>query len=158
MLGLSAEQKKEIDALQKTVDETLDKVLTDDAEEDAARAERPGPGGFAAMPAPGQIMSVSTQVTLKPTPEQKTQLVRPPEGSMPGSTRSSPTIRRSSSSRCGPISLAADRPAARAAAPGGPGGGRRRSAAFLFAGPPGGSAVFRAYDTARTIPAWPART
>ena len=65
---------------------------------------------------------------------------------MPGSTRSSPTIRRSSSSRCGPISSAAARPAARAAAvlggPGGPGGG---PPAFLFAGPPGGSAVFRAY-------------
>ena len=41
MLDLSAEQKKQIDALQKTVDETLEKVLTDEQKKNAARAERP---------------------------------------------------------------------------------------------------------------------
>ena len=74
MLGLSAEQKKEIESLQKTVDETLDKALTDEQKKTLRERSAPGPGGLGAMPVPGQIMSVSTQVALKPTAEQKTQL------------------------------------------------------------------------------------
>ena len=74
MLGLSAEQKKQIDSLQKTVDETLEKVLTDEQKKTLRERNAPGPGGPGAMPVPGQIMSVATQVTLKPTAEQKTKL------------------------------------------------------------------------------------
>ncbi len=89
MLGLSAEQKKEIEALQKSVDDTLGKALTDAQKKTLRERSGPGPGGFAAMPAPGQIMSVATQVALRPTPEQRTQLSGAPEGqSTPGSTRS----------------------------------------------------------------------
>lgn len=73
-LGLSAEQKKDIEALQQTVDQTLVKVLTEAQQKTLRERIGPGPGGFAAMPAPGQIMSVATQVALKPTPEQKPKL------------------------------------------------------------------------------------
>ena len=46
MLGLSADQKKEIDALQKTVDETLDKALTDAQKKTLRDRSAPGPGGI----------------------------------------------------------------------------------------------------------------
>ncbi len=54
------------------MDATIDKVLTD-AQKKTFR-ERDAPGGFAAMPAPGRVMSVSTQVALKLTPEQRARL------------------------------------------------------------------------------------
>ena len=53
MLGLSADQKKQIDALQKTVDETLEKVLTDEQKKTLRERSAPGPGGFGAMPVAG---------------------------------------------------------------------------------------------------------
>ena len=73
-LALSAEQKKEIDALQKTADEAVAKVLTDEQKKTLRERSTFGPGGFAGMPAPGQVMSTSTQVALRPTSQQKTQL------------------------------------------------------------------------------------
>ncbi len=53
-LGLSDEQKKEIDALQKTVDETLDETLSDAQKKTLRERSAPGLGGFAAMPRPGR--------------------------------------------------------------------------------------------------------
>ena len=147
MLGLSAEQKKDLAALQKTVDEKLEKILTDEQRKKLRERSAPGPGGFAAMPVPGQIMAISTQVTLKPTAEQKKQL----QHCRKRSTRSSKAPQR------GPEEAAqADaerfRPRRPTGGPGGgpPGGGRPGGPGGvlrqgLFGGPPGGGGVFRAY-------------
>ena len=73
-LGLSADQKKEIGAVQKTVDGTLAKVLTDPQKKILRDRSAPGPGGSSGMALPGQIMAVSTEVTLKTTPDQRAEL------------------------------------------------------------------------------------
>ena len=106
------------------------------------------------MPAPGQIMSVSTQVILKPTPEQRKQLadlqkevdagldklltddqkkqLKQMRADFPrGGLRADPA---------GRAGQAADRPVA-------PGAVLREAAA-----------CFGRIDTARIIRAWPART
>src|SRR5262249_46989503 len=83
-LKLSQQQKGALEAFQKEVDGRLDKILTD-AQKTQLRqrtGSRPGPGGppgtgpggFGALPEPGKILSTATQVTLKPTPEQKERL------------------------------------------------------------------------------------
>ena len=56
------------------MDETLAKVLTDEQKKTLRERSAPGPGGPGAMPVPGQIMSVATQLALKPTAEQRTKL------------------------------------------------------------------------------------
>ena len=144
MLDLSAEQKKELDALQKTVDATLDKTLTDAQKKTLREPEPPGPGGFAAMPAPGQIISVSTQVTLKPTPEQKAQLADMQKEVDAGLDKVLTADQKKQLKEMRADFL-------RGGPPGGPGGGRRAvrrpggGPPPLSGGPPGGSAVFRAY-------------
>jgi hypothetical protein len=134
-LRLSAEQKKEIDALQKTVDTTLGEVLTDAQERTLRERSVPGPGGFAAMPAPGQFMSVSTQVALKPTREQRARLS---------------DLQKAVDAELDRI-LTADQKKrlkelradfARGVLPGGPGGG---PSLFQFEAPPGESGLYRAY-------------
>lgn len=139
MLGLSAEQKKDIESLQKTVDETLEKVLTDEQKKTLRARNAPGPGGPGAMPVPGQIMSVATQVTLKPTAEQKTQLTalqKAVDGKLESVLKDNQKTQlkqmRTDFARGGPPG-----------GPGGPGGGGPPPG--LFAGPPGGGGVFRAY-------------
>ena len=73
-LDLSPEQSKEIDDFQKELDEKLDKTLTDAQKKQVREINPFGPGGFAACPLPGQIISKSTLTALKPTAEQKTRL------------------------------------------------------------------------------------
>ncbi len=156
-LGLSAEQKKEIDALQKTVDETLDEALTDAQKKTLSERSAPGPGGFAAMPAPGQIISISTQVTLKPTPEQKTRLsdlqktvdARLDKVLTDDQKKQLKQMRADFARGGPPGGPGGGPPGGPPGGPGGPGGGPGGPGGgpppFLFAGPPGGSAVFRAY-------------
>jgi hypothetical protein len=147
MLGLSAEKKKEIEAVQKTVDDTLGKVLTDAQKKTLRERSGFGPGGFAAMPSPGQIMSVSTQVALKPTPEQKKQLAdiqkevdAKLDKVLSEEQKQQLKQMRDDFTRGGPPGgppgnvMFAGPPGGGPRGPGGPGGG-----------PPGGSAVFRAY-------------
>jgi hypothetical protein len=139
MLGMSTEQKKEIDSLQKTVDNTLEKVLSDEQKKKLRDRSAPGPGGPGAMPVPGQIMSLATQVTLKPTAEQKTQLTALQkevdaklESVLKDNQKAQLKQMRADFARGGPPG-----------GPGGPGGGGPPPG--LFAGPPGGGGVFRAY-------------
>jgi hypothetical protein len=143
MLGMSADQKKEIDSLQKTVDTTLEKVLTDEQKKKLRDRNAPGPGGPGAMPVPGQIMSLATQVTLKPTAEQKTQLTALQkevdaklESVLKDNQKTQLKQMRTDFARGAP-------PGAPPGGPGGPGGGGPPPG--LFAGPPGGGGVFRAY-------------
>jgi outer membrane protein assembly factor BamB len=76
-LNLTAEQKKQLQELQKEVDGQVDKILTD-AQKKQLKETRPGfgrggPGGFRGFPQPGQILPPSLQESLKLTDEQKKQ-------------------------------------------------------------------------------------
>jgi Arylsulfotransferase (ASST) len=145
MLGLSDQQKKEIDALEKNIETKLDTLLTADQNETLRQRSMPGPGNFGAMPPPGQIMSVSTQVVLKATAEQKTQLTdlqktveATLEKVMTADQRKQLKQTIADFARGGP-------PGGPGGPPGGPGGPGGGPPPMMFAGPPGGSAVFRAY-------------
>ena len=70
MLSMTPDQKKEIEALQKQVDEMLDKTLDDDQKKRLKESSM-GPAGFAP---PGKIISTSVQIQLKLKPEQKKTL------------------------------------------------------------------------------------
>jgi hypothetical protein len=74
ILKLSPEQRKDLDKFQKEVDTKLDQTLTD--EQKKRRREGIGlrPGGFGGLALPGQILSLSRQISLKPTDEQKKDL------------------------------------------------------------------------------------
>jgi outer membrane protein assembly factor BamB len=81
-LNLSAEQKQQLDELQKDVDGRLAKILTDEQQKQlkeplpgvgpGGRGRR-GPGGFGPSPEPGQILPPSLQDRLKLTDDQKKQ-------------------------------------------------------------------------------------
>ncbi len=138
MLGLSAKQKKGVESLQKTVDETLAKVLDDEQKKKLRNRAAPGPGGMGAMPVPGQIISVATQVTLKPNALQKTQLAELQKDVDTGLEKILKEDQRKQFKQ-----MRAD--FARGGPPGGPGGPGGGPPAFLFNGPAGGAGVFRAY-------------
>jgi Arylsulfotransferase (ASST) len=158
MLGLSDERKKEIDALQRTVDDKLAKVLTDAQKKTLSERSAPGPGGFAGMPLPGQVMSVATQVALKPTPEQKTQLVDLQkevdarlDKVLTDDQKKQLKQMREDFTHGGPPGFVFAGPPG--GGPGRPGGGPPGGPPGGFpGGPPGGSGVFRAY---RYGPAYP---
>jgi hypothetical protein len=142
MLGLSGAQKKEIETLQKTVDETLLKLLSEEQRKTLRERSNPGRVGFAALPAPGQIISVSTQVTLKPTPEQKARLADLQKAVDAGVDKVLTGDQKKQLKQMCEDFARGGPPGGPPFGPGGPGG---PPPAFLFAGPPGGSAVFRAY-------------
>ncbi len=144
MLGLSGEQKKQVTALQKTVDETLEKVLT--ADQRKSLRERSAQAGMGAMPPPGQIIATATQITLKPTAEQKTQLVDLQKTVDAGLEK---VLTADQKGRLKQIKadFARGGPGGGPGGGGPPGGGGQGGGppAFLFTGPPGGASVFRAY-------------
>jgi hypothetical protein len=150
-LALSGEQRKEIGALQKNVDEALSRILTDPQKRTLRERSNFGPGGPTGMPAPGQVMSVSTQVTLRPTSEQKTQLSdlqktvdTTLEKVLTDDQKKQLTQARADFARGGPGGPGGGGPGGPPRGPGGPGGPR--------GGPPGGSGLFRAYKYAPEYP------
>jgi hypothetical protein len=73
-LDLTPDQRKQLDDFQKGIRDKLEKSLSD-SQMKRVRAMNPfGPGGFAALPLPGQLISKSTLSDLKPTDDQKKQL------------------------------------------------------------------------------------
>jgi hypothetical protein len=70
-LQLSPEQKKAIDEFQKEVDTGLDKVLANEQKQHLRERSGLGSGRIGGPALPGQIMSLSMQIVLKPTVEQK---------------------------------------------------------------------------------------
>jgi len=70
MLRLTAEEKKEIESLQKDVDGKLGKILTDEQQKQRLAVR----GGFGGMAPPGQILPTSQQDRLKLTADQKKQV------------------------------------------------------------------------------------
>jgi Spy/CpxP family protein refolding chaperone len=75
-LGMSAEQKKQVDELQKEVDGKVEKLLTEEQRKQLKeRPQGPGPGGFGGPPPQaGQVLSKSEQDRLKLSDEQKKEL------------------------------------------------------------------------------------
>jgi hypothetical protein len=138
MLGLTPEQRKEIDSLQKTVDETLAKALTDDQKKLLRERSAGGPGGMGGMPVPGQIMSVATQLALKPTTEQKatfSALQKDVDAKLES------VLKDSQKNQLKQLRANFARGGTGGGGPGGPGGGPPPG---MF-GAPGGGGVFRAY-------------
>jgi Spy/CpxP family protein refolding chaperone len=76
LLGVAAEQRKQLDGIQKDVDTRLGKLLTADQRKQFGQKpqNRPGPGGFGPGSRPGQIMESAEQTRLKLTDKQKKEL------------------------------------------------------------------------------------
>jgi hypothetical protein len=170
-LGLSADQRKSLDALQKDVDQTLEKTLKDDQVKRLKQSST-GPGGFTP---PGQIMATTVQIQLRPTPEQRMALATlqnkadatveklltadqkkqlkqmkddfarggpgGPGGPPPGGPGGPP-----------PGGPPPGGPGGRPGGPGGPPGGGGGPPPGMFGGPPGGASLFRAYKYAADYP------
>ncbi|MFI5455593.1 MAG: hypothetical protein ACHRXM_09090, partial [Isosphaerales bacterium] len=110
----------------------------------------PGPGGAGAPPPPGQILSATTLTTLKLNPDQRKQLgdlqkevdARLDKTLQANQKRQLKKVRedfvRGGPPGAGPGGPPGGGPGPGPPGPGGPGNG-------LFAGPPGGASLFRAY-------------
>jgi hypothetical protein len=125
----------------------------------------PGAGGFSPPPQPGQLMATTTQIRLKPTSEQKKQLSELQkavdaklEKLLTSDQKKQFQQMKKDFARGGPPGFGPGGPGGPPGAggpggprgPGGPGGppgtgGPGGPPAFLFAGPPGGASLFRAY-------------
>src|SRR5262249_38683309 len=113
----------------------------------------PGPGGAGAPPQPGQLLATTTQITLKLTPEQRKQLSdlqkevdAKLEKLFTADQKKQFQQMRKDFARGGPPGFGPG------PGPGGPGRGPGGPPAFLFAGPPGGASLFRAYRYGRDYP------
>jgi hypothetical protein len=148
-LQLSPAQKTQLEEFQKVVTGKLDKTLTDEQKSRLQARGGFGPGGFGGLPLPGQIMSASTQVMLKLTPEQKAQLgavQKAVDAKLETLFNSDQKKRlkemRDDFARGGPPGAGPGGPGRPPGGPGGPGPG----------GPPGENPVFRAYRYALDFP------
>ena len=70
MLGISADQRKQLDEIQKDIDAHLDKLLTADQKKQAAEWP-PGGYGFGRSSQPGQVLAGAEENRLKLTDDQK---------------------------------------------------------------------------------------
>ncbi len=71
---MSPRQNKDLDDLQNEVAAKLDKTLTAGQRKRLEEMSGPASGGYGGFAAPGQIMSLSRQILLKPSDEQKKEL------------------------------------------------------------------------------------
>ena len=76
MLDISADQRKQLDEIQKDIDAHLDKLLTAEQKKQAAEWPRnPGSNGYNPAPRPGQVMANPEQSRLKLTDDQKKDMI-----------------------------------------------------------------------------------
>ncbi len=144
MLNLTADQKKELETTEKDIGAKLDKMLTDEQKKQLKERPAFGPGAFAAMPLPGQIMSAPTQQRLKMTAEQKKQLAelqKEADGKIDTLLKDDQKKRLKENQENMKRFAAGPPPGG----PGGPGG-------FPGFGAPGGSGLFRAPRYAANYP------
>jgi hypothetical protein len=73
-LDLSTEQRKQLDAFEKVLGGKFDKLLTESQRKQVRDITPVGPGGFAALPMPGEVLSKATLAALKPAEAQRKQL------------------------------------------------------------------------------------
>ena len=72
MLGISADQRKQLDEIQKDIDAHVDKLLSAEQKKQAGEWPRePGGNGYARSTRPGQVMAGPEQNRLKLTDDQK---------------------------------------------------------------------------------------
>ena len=69
-LDLTPDQRKEVEAFQKEVDATLERLEKTLSEEQKKKMKQAS-SGFGGFAPPGQILSTSMRIQLKPTAEQK---------------------------------------------------------------------------------------
>jgi hypothetical protein len=74
MLGISSDQRKQLDEIQKDVDAHLDKLFTADQKKQSTQSPRDA-GGFGPPRSPGLVMTSPEQNRLKLTDDQKKDLV-----------------------------------------------------------------------------------
>jgi hypothetical protein len=74
MLGITAEQHRQLDELQKDIDAHLDKLFTAEQKKLATDLQPGQGGGYFGSPRPGQLMASAEQNRLKLTEEQKKDL------------------------------------------------------------------------------------
>jgi Arylsulfotransferase (ASST) len=139
MLRLSDGQKKDLEAFQKEVSGKLHEVLTAEQTKQFEEAQR-GPGAFQ----PGQLMALPLQIRLKLSPEQRKQIQALQKEAdakldkvLADDQKKQFKEMRANFGRGGPGGFGPG-------GPGGPGGPNF--------GPPGGSAMFRAYRYAANYP------
>jgi hypothetical protein len=142
-LKFTPEQKKEMAALQKIVDEKVEKVLSDAQRKQIKSTTNfggPPPTAPAGPPQPGKILSAQQQDTLKLTPDQKKQLEIIQKGvdAMLDGLLTEDQRKQLKTMQQGPTIFAG---------PGGPPG----------RGPAGGNPMFRAYRFAVNHPAFAGR-
>ena len=140
-LKFTDEQKKAVAALQKDVDEKVDKVLTPAQRKQlkgnvAMGGPPPGSPPPSGPPQPGKILTPQQQDALKLTSEQRKQLATIQKGidAMLDSLLTDEQKKQLKSMQPPPVMFAG---------PGGPG-----------RGPPGGAPMFRSYRFAMTFPAF----
>jgi hypothetical protein len=136
---LSADQKKELEGLQKEVDENLAKLLTE--EQMKQFKERRGSGAFGGPFQPGQLMPTSQQITLKLSADQKQQLADL-QKNIDGKLDKLFTDEQKKQLKDMKDTFTVRGPGGPGGGPGGGGGGPGGPPNF---GPPGGSPVFRVY-------------
>ncbi len=159
-LDLSKDQRKDLDAFQKEVDDTLQSTLNEDQRKRFTERRGFGPASFAP---PGQLMALSTQITLKLTAEQKSKindlqkaidakldsLLTPDQKAE--FQRMREDFARGVPGR-GPGGPGGPPGGPPGFGPGGPFGGPPGGPGGPFGGPPGGGGVFRAYRYAPDYP------
>jgi len=144
LLKMSPEQKKALDELQTEVDARLEQTLTDDQKKRLRGTSGFGLSGFGAIALPGQIMSLSRQLALKPSNEQKKELTGLQKEVDDKLDQIFTSDQKAQFRRFKADFGRGGRPAFRAGgrpgfAPGGPG------SPAGFGAPPGANPVFRAY-------------
>jgi hypothetical protein len=140
---LTGDQQRELNALQREVDTPIVQTLNDDQKK-KLNPSGVGPASFAP---PGQILSTSMQIQLKPTSEQKQAL-----GNLQKKVDAGLDKLLSDDQKKQLKQMKED--FARGGGPGGPRGpgGPGGPPPGMFAGPPGGASLFRAYKYAADYP------
>jgi hypothetical protein len=133
-LKLSDEQRKDLEAFQKQVDERLEKALT----EEQRRMLRDGGRGPGAPTPPGQLIPLATQIRLKPTAEQKAELASLQKDA---DERLASLLNEEQEAELKTLQAEFGRGGPRAGGPGRPPGGGGPPGR---GGPPGGEGLFRA--------------
>jgi hypothetical protein len=139
-LQLKDDQRKQLDDLQKEVVEKLETALNDGQKKQLREKRSGDPFGFSSFAAAGQLVPLSTQITLKLTAEQKRQLADLQKGV---DAKLDQVLDAGQKERMKGM----QQMAARGGPPGfGRGGPRSGRGGFPgFGGPQGGQPVFRAY-------------
>lgn len=167
-LKLEREQEQKVDALQKKVDLALDEALTAEQKQQL-RGRGRGPD-FGAFAPPGEFLSTAMRIRLKLTPEQKARLdalQKEVDEGLKGvftEAQAKQFAEMKQQFAAGPPGFGGPGPNVPPGAGGGPpvggppgGGPPGAPPAMLFAGPPGGNALFRAYRYAPDYPGLAAR-